>query len=35
VIDQHDNAGLQVLKAAGVPAGALRREVTDRMASAA
>ena len=35
VIDQRDNAALQVLKAAGVPTGALRQEVTDRMASAA
>jgi ATP-dependent Clp protease ATP-binding subunit ClpA len=35
VIDQRDNGALRVLKAAGVPAGALRQEVAERMASAA
>ncbi len=35
VIEQRDNAALRVLKAAGVPAGALRQEVADRVASAA
>lgn len=35
VIDQRDNAALQVLKAAGVQVGALRRDVADRMRSAA
>jgi ATP-dependent Clp protease ATP-binding subunit ClpA len=35
VIDQRDNAAVRVLKAAGVPAAALRQEVANRMASAA
>ena len=35
LIDQRDNAALRVLKAAGVPARALRQEIADRMAPAA
>jgi ATP-dependent Clp protease ATP-binding subunit ClpA len=35
VIDQRDNGALRALKAAGVPAGELHREVADRMRPAA
>ena len=35
IIDQRDNAALRVLAGAGVDTGALRQEVTRRMAAAA